>query len=145
MVSCDLQDLGYEGCKYTWSNGRGGQENIQCRLDLGLAIVSLINRFPTLNLAYLPYFGSDHLVVRIELDPPSPVNPRKKVRLFRFEEVWARDSRCEEIIRELWTKTSSYVLCKIEGIHKVFEILYDVILKAVGLELRRIEKLLQEE
>ncbi|KAL8554157.1 hypothetical protein ACS0TY_002394 [Phlomoides rotata] len=32
-----LQDIGFQGNKYTWSNGRASPKNIQSRLDRALA------------------------------------------------------------------------------------------------------------
>ncbi|KAL2923231.1 Carboxylic acid reductase [Bienertia sinuspersici] len=34
---CDLEDLGYAWHDFTWSNGRGGDKNLQERLDRFLA------------------------------------------------------------------------------------------------------------
>lgn len=37
VSSCGLVDLGYDGYPFTWTNGRQGSENTQCRLDKALA------------------------------------------------------------------------------------------------------------
>lgn len=64
---CGLIGLGFDGYKYTWTNGRKRRENIQCRLDRSLANEDFIRCFTLVKVSHLPRFGSDHIVIRIEL------------------------------------------------------------------------------
>uniref|UniRef100_A0A803KPX1 Uncharacterized protein n=1 Tax=Chenopodium quinoa TaxID=63459 RepID=A0A803KPX1_CHEQI len=48
---CHLEDLGYVGHNFTWSNNRGGAENIQERLDRFLANRAWRDLFPDENCA----------------------------------------------------------------------------------------------
>lgn len=45
IAECDLQDLGFIGYPFTRSNGRQGEEQIQCRIDRALATEAFRNRF----------------------------------------------------------------------------------------------------
>lgn len=84
---CGLVDLGIEGYPFTWNNGRRGNENIQERLDRALVSNEFSNRFATIKVSYLPRYGSDHAVIRIELEADSNSKGRKRAHIFRFKEV----------------------------------------------------------
>jgi hypothetical protein len=45
-MDCGLSDLEYSGYKYTWSNRREGEDNIQVRLDRGTSTASFISLYP---------------------------------------------------------------------------------------------------
>lgn len=64
---CGLQDLGFEGYPFTWSNGRSEEANIKCRLDRALATTYFIQRFSPINILHLPRYGSDHSAIRIDM------------------------------------------------------------------------------
>lgn len=97
MDLCWLNDLGYEGHPFTWTSGRLDNENIQCRLGRSLASNIFINRFSPIKVSHLACFGSDHASIKIKLEVDVGNRERKSVRLFRFEEVWSKDPRCEKL------------------------------------------------
>jgi exonuclease III len=80
-----LNDLGYEGYPFTWTNGREEEENIQCRIDRGFGNEAFINRFAPIKVCHLPRFGSDHAAILFCLEHINQRNRRRK-RPFRFEE-----------------------------------------------------------
>ncbi|CAI8590862.1 unnamed protein product [Vicia faba] len=58
-------------------------------------------RFAPLKVCHLPCYGSDHAVIRLELEEDSNGKGRKRSHIFRFEEVWSRDPRCEDVVKWL--------------------------------------------
>uniref|UniRef100_A0A803LZT1 Endonuclease/exonuclease/phosphatase domain-containing protein n=1 Tax=Chenopodium quinoa TaxID=63459 RepID=A0A803LZT1_CHEQI len=102
---CQLEDMGYIGHNFTWSNNRGGGENIQERLDRFLANCEWRERFPGSFVTHLTKRKSDHLpillCVKEALNTPKK---RKKKKLYRFEELWLRDENCSSIISEAWER-----------------------------------------
>lgn len=98
---CSLQDLDFSDHPFTWSNGRQGVDQIQCRLDRAMANDNFISRFSPIRVTHLPCFGSDHSPLRINLEDHAQVSIRKRPHLFRFEECWAKEPRCEDIVRRI--------------------------------------------
>lgn len=106
MVDCGLQDLGFSGHPFTWSNGRQGEDQIQCRLDRAMVNESFISRFSPIKVSHPPWFGSDHSPLKIILEDHNQVAARKRIHLFRFEEGWANEPRCEDLVRRIWNNSN---------------------------------------
>uniref|UniRef100_A0A803MKN4 CCHC-type domain-containing protein n=1 Tax=Chenopodium quinoa TaxID=63459 RepID=A0A803MKN4_CHEQI len=101
---CQLEDLGFIGHPFTWSNNRGGEENIQERLDRFLANRAWRDFFQGSFVTHLSKRKSDHLPILlcIKEATPSQKKKKKKKRLYRFEEMWLRDENCADIVSEAW-------------------------------------------
>lgn len=56
LYRCGLSDLGYNGMKFTWTNGRRGKENVMERLDRAVANRSWKERFPHTKVTHLPRY-----------------------------------------------------------------------------------------
>lgn len=54
LIRCKLDDLGYVGFPFTWSNGRVGTDHIQERLDRAAANEEWRTMFPTSQVFHLP-------------------------------------------------------------------------------------------
>ena len=104
MNFCHLQDLGYLGYPYTWSNKRPGEANTKIRLDRGVANKEWTDRFQLSKIVHLSTHASDHLPILLHVQ--SFTQPRQqRGRSFKFEESWLLCTECEEIVQEAWGNT----------------------------------------
>uniref|UniRef100_A0A803MKM3 Uncharacterized protein n=1 Tax=Chenopodium quinoa TaxID=63459 RepID=A0A803MKM3_CHEQI len=103
---CQLNDMGYIGHDYTWTNNRGGSENVQERLDRFFANQALKDTFPGTFVTHLSKRRSDHLPILLCVKEAvnTPKKKKKKVRLYRFEEMWLRDENCVNIVTKAWER-----------------------------------------
>lgn len=122
MELCGLSDLGFQGHPYTWSNGRKGIDNIQFRLDRAQGSKNFLNRFSPTKVRHFPRFGSDHAVLRIDLEVDLGVNTRRRYHIFIFEEAWCRDKRCEDVVRRMWNSQPGNGVSKIVGLKCLDEV-----------------------
>lgn len=63
MSNCGIHDMGFEGYIFTWTNGMEDLENIQFRINRGLATSEFANRFPSTKVLHLPQFRYDHDII----------------------------------------------------------------------------------
>lgn len=61
VETCEFVDMGYIGYDFTWSNNRGGEANIQERLDRFLANEMWKTQYPGSFVSHLTRRKSDHL------------------------------------------------------------------------------------
>ena len=103
LADCSLQDLGFQGAAFTWSNRRLSGDLVRVRLDRSVANAEWISLFPNARVQHIVVAASDHMGLLIHMDPAQAPNIcRKKIR-FRFEHMWVREAGCEEAIREGWS------------------------------------------
>ncbi|KAL8458996.1 hypothetical protein ACS0TY_036469 [Phlomoides rotata] len=60
VTNLNLINMGFQGSKYTWSNGRPGNENIQSRLDKVFVTAQWHSLFPSRMVHNRPRLHSDH-------------------------------------------------------------------------------------
>ena len=73
-------------------------EQIWERLDRALAMTEWLSLFPEVKLHHLTSLASDHSPLLLML-----VHKRRRPKkLFRFESMWLKDPRCEEVVLEAW-------------------------------------------
>ena len=101
LLHCGLIDLGYDGNRFTWRNGRGSDAYVQERLDHACATTEWRDIFPNNKLYHLQVAYSDHDPIMLNTQPYSQGAHRKKIPK-RFEEKWASHSECENVIFEAW-------------------------------------------
>lgn len=81
---CELEDLGFIGCEYTWEKARGMPEWIRERLYRGLVNQSWRQLFPNATVQVLEVPTSDHLPLLLQLNTQIYVPKSKR---FRFENI----------------------------------------------------------
>ncbi|XP_017632781.1 uncharacterized protein LOC108475324 [Gossypium arboreum] len=113
LEECDLVDMGFHGQKFTWERGNFADTNIRERLDRGLANLEWLNLFNDYFVQNLPHSFSDHCPILIKITPKMKHFGN---HFFRFESWWITESSCDELIKEVWTKTSGNVPEKLEHI-----------------------------
>lgn len=118
LEDCRLIDLGFVGNKYTWCNNHMDESWTRLRLDRGIATDSWRNLFSEAKIFNLLTVASDHIPIIISLpwllchvlahfksgprNVEDPNSPEK--RIFRFENLWAKESGCKEIISKFWAR-----------------------------------------
>ncbi|KAF7825238.1 ribonuclease H [Senna tora] len=117
---CGLQDIGFTGYPYTWSNGRCGEDNIQERLDQACASEEWLSLFPFVSVEHNTRSFSYHCAVVITFDDENPDANRKAKRLFRFEESWCNEDSCGELVDLGW-EAGSDVVDKIKKVASCFK------------------------
>jgi hypothetical protein len=107
---CDLQDLGFSGNKYTWTNKHPGESLILARLDRFLATTDWRNRFAKYTNHHLLRFKSDHNPIL--LDFSSNDNDRlgpKPPKLKRYEQVWTRNEDHINKVKSAWNASHGHL------------------------------------
>ncbi|KAL9670325.1 hypothetical protein QQ045_007876 [Rhodiola kirilowii] len=98
LTDCGLMDLGFRGAKYTYSNKRRGQEEVQCRLDRAVGDELWFHNNHSSTVQHLVSHHSDHCPLLLKLDGVSGVQEKP----FRFESMWMRDSTFVDTVKNNW-------------------------------------------
>ncbi|XP_074328260.1 uncharacterized protein LOC141666166 [Apium graveolens] len=97
VLECGLEDLGFVGCEFTWEKFRGTPNWIQERLDRGFANQRFRNLFPNAVVHVLEVSTSNYLPLLLNLNMQVYM---PKVKRFRFENIWVRESDCLNLVRD---------------------------------------------
>uniref|UniRef100_A0A2N9G189 CCHC-type domain-containing protein n=1 Tax=Fagus sylvatica TaxID=28930 RepID=A0A2N9G189_FAGSY len=105
LIDCSLQDLGFFGPPFTWSNRRRDNALVRVRLDRGVANAGRLQLFPLMRVNHVVISSSDHLGLLFDME--SIANgfggQGRRRRPFRFNHSWVREVGCEEKIVKAWT------------------------------------------
>jgi hypothetical protein len=116
LVDCELQDLGFQGPEFTWSNRRLGGDLVRVRLDRVVSNSAWNLLFPNARVSHLVVPSSDHLGLTVVLMPNPGRGHMRRHKLFRFEHAWLRETGCETTIADAWKEeqvgTAMYQLTK---------------------------------
>ncbi|XP_024200296.1 uncharacterized protein LOC112203585 [Rosa chinensis] len=98
MASCGLIDMGFVGCRFTWSN-----KFTKERLDRGFQCEQWRRRFPYSRVITLNPSDSDHCPILVEVREEKK-NSKRSPKRFRFEEMWHGHYQCMDIIKQNWSR-----------------------------------------
>jgi hypothetical protein len=99
LESCSLFDLGFNGARFTWSNGRHGEDLIKERLDRAVANREWISLYRERAVHVLMARSSDHrpLLMCFSHKIEEGMNTHKG---FKFEAKWHLDSEYGAVLEE---------------------------------------------
>ena len=98
LSNCSLQDLGYRGSDFNWSNWRENGALVWVRLDRCVANDAWISLFLRAQVFHAVVIAFDHMGLITDLNPPHAPSIGRKKRRFHFEHMWVREVGCEEAI-----------------------------------------------
>ncbi|XP_045822486.1 uncharacterized protein LOC123915416 [Trifolium pratense] len=114
LTFCDLQDLGYKGDVFTWSNKQQNQHLIKARLDRFLANSAWKTSFPTHCNSHLLRYKSDHMPILLVFNTTAGQTTRPKgPRPIRYEQIWTRDPQHHQIVKDTWLSSRGDVSKKL--------------------------------
>ena len=99
LDECSFVDLGYVGQKYTWNKRLAGGITVWERLDRAVANTQWLSLFPGSSVTHLDSAFSYHKPLIIHPDGI----PIKKLRPWRFEQVWLKEDACHTTVESAWT------------------------------------------
>ncbi|KAJ9169058.1 hypothetical protein P3X46_020526 [Hevea brasiliensis] len=91
-----LLNLGFIGPKFTWNNKRGGNNNIQERINRALCSHDWLKWYPNSMLLRLDDGGSDHRLILLNTSNDFP----KPKAQFYFDVRWCGKLKVNQIIRD---------------------------------------------
>ncbi|XP_075670053.1 uncharacterized protein LOC142639800 [Castanea sativa] len=121
LLHCGLVDLGFNGYRFTWRNGREGEAFVEERLDRAVATTDWCEKFPRAKVHHLSASYSDHDPILVDMVPPNQPR-RRRPKIQRFEERWVAHAECEIVIQRSWNHqrlTGSRMYCLFEKNQKM--------------------------
>ncbi|XP_045797508.1 uncharacterized protein LOC123891638 [Trifolium pratense] len=114
LTLCDLQDLGYKGDIFTWTNKQQSQHLIKARLDRFLANSAWKNLFPVFCNYHLLRYSSDHMPILLDFNTFSgPTTNERGPKPIRYEQIWTRDPLQYQIVKDAWQKNRGTTVKKL--------------------------------
>ncbi|XP_042952211.1 uncharacterized protein LOC122289292 [Carya illinoinensis] len=98
-----LFDLGWKGCKFTWSNKHEDQTFTKERLDRAVANWRWIEMFKNREVEVLTASQSDHKALLLSMDKGVVLHMKRR-RLFRFEAKWTLKEDGGAVIEDVWKR-----------------------------------------
>ena len=95
-----LIDLGFVGRRFTWCNGRIGEQRTRVKLDRMVANEEWMKMFPEARVIHRVMAASDHCLLKLSLR--QRVQRRGGRKRFMFEAMWTRKESCREVIEAAW-------------------------------------------
>lgn len=92
---CELRELDFKGCQFTWEKSRGTTQWVREKLDRILVSASWLDIFEGAKAKSLEAPVSDHLPLVLW---PIPVVRSRSRGSFKFGNSWIREIQCREIV-----------------------------------------------
>lgn len=100
MFECDMFDMGFKGCSFTWSNGQGVETFIRERIDRGVCNAVFRSLFPLALIIHNEMVHSDHCLLIMDLFH----KVRRGQRRFRFDSFGVCHDEFPETVSRGWCK-----------------------------------------
>jgi hypothetical protein len=109
-----LQDLGFSGDIFTWTNKQEDRDHIKARHDRFLATAEWQNMFPSFTNTHLVRYSSDHCTILLEFssNPICRFNPNKQ-KTNKYEQVWTRHEDHYKMVQQNWSKARGSLTSKL--------------------------------
>ncbi|XP_020693381.1 uncharacterized protein LOC110107449 [Dendrobium catenatum] len=101
MNNADLDDLGFSGPKFTWSNNKDGNSRIWVRLDRFLMNSERLGLAPFATVRHLNRLVSDHCPMVFDL---GGTGAAASFQWMRFEDVWMSYPASWRVVANAWSK-----------------------------------------
>ncbi|KAK4422914.1 hypothetical protein Salat_1874000 [Sesamum alatum] len=101
LEDCNLQDLGFVGDRYTWSNKCESANTVRAHLDRCCTSEGWSQLFPSARVKHLDMIGSDHCPILLDTEAELP-RQRQRHKPIRFEALWLRSDQCEKMVKRAW-------------------------------------------
>lgn len=98
LVSFSLQDIGFSGSSFTWSNNRQGSSYVAARLDRFLTNQAWLHSYPDGLFQHLVRQNSDHGPILLSSRPPIAA----RFIPFKFEEMWIGHPSFKDLVEAVW-------------------------------------------
>ncbi|KAL2929297.1 LINE-1 retrotransposable element ORF2 protein, partial [Bienertia sinuspersici] len=98
MSDCDLIDLIYSGCRYTWSNNQQDSDRVMSKIDRCLINSEWMDMAPNSMVHYPAVNCSDHSPGVISLDQVASTGNKP----FMFYDMWCKHENFTEKVKEAW-------------------------------------------
>ncbi|KAK9989376.1 hypothetical protein SO802_029615 [Lithocarpus litseifolius] len=85
LLHCGLVDLGFQGYRYTWRNGRHKEDFVEQRLDRFCASEEWREVYPLAKVLHTSAAYSNHDPILLATEPPK-IRHHRKTKIHRFEE-----------------------------------------------------------
>ncbi|KAL6228180.1 hypothetical protein ACLB2K_002134 [Fragaria x ananassa] len=96
LADCFLDDMGFVGPRYTWSN-----KFTKERLNRACKNLQWKNLYPFSRVITLPLSRLDHYPLLLKVNP-EPSTRTKTLIQYRFEEMWLQHPECSSMVERGW-------------------------------------------
>ncbi|KAL0316499.1 UNVERIFIED_CONTAM: hypothetical protein Sradi_5528100 [Sesamum radiatum] len=104
MAECNLNNIGFQGTKYTRCNRRQAPGTVRARLDRACANPTWLEKYPDATVTHRANYNSDHRMLLMELTPRDKRNKIIKKSHFRFEARWLQSEECKRVVEAAWSR-----------------------------------------